>query len=87
MVAKSRGKCLDQTKQTMQVDDAQIYASSKLPLPVEDLKAIAKDLGCCQNEVEGKKVGKKVNINRSATESSVEITRYYRGQNRALGGE
>ena len=43
----------------MQVDDAQIYASSKLPLPVEDLKAIAKDLGCCQNEVEGKKVGKK----------------------------
>ena len=28
-------------------------------LGVEDLKAIAKDLGCCQNEVEGKKVGKK----------------------------
>ena len=28
-------------------------------LGVEDLKAIAKDLGCSQNEVEGKKVGKK----------------------------
>ena len=55
-------------------------------LGVEDLKVIAKDLGCSQNEVEGKKIGKrKGNINRTATERSVEITRYYRGQNRALG--
>ena len=28
-------------------------------LGVEDLKVIAKDLGCSQSEVEGKKVGKK----------------------------
>ena len=56
-------------------------------LGVEDLKVIAKDLGCSQNEVEGKKIGKrKGNINRTATERSVEITRYYRGQNRALEG-
>ena len=55
-------------------------------LGVEDLKVIAKDLGCSQSEVEGKKVEKKGNINRTATERSVEITRYYRGQNRALEG-
>ena len=56
-------------------------------LGVEDLKVIAKDLGCSQSEVEGKKVGKKMgNINRTATERSVEITRYYQGQNRALEG-
>ena len=56
-------------------------------LGVEDLKVIAKDLGCSQNEVEGKKIGKrKGNINRTATERSVEITRYYLGQNRALEG-
>ena len=55
-------------------------------LGVEDLKGTAKDLGCSQSEVEGKKVGKKGNINRTATERSVEIPRYYRGQNRALGG-
>ena len=52
-------------------------------LGVEDLKVIAKDLGCSQSEVEGKKKG---NINRTATERSVEITRYYWGQNRALEG-
>ena len=51
-------------------------------LGVEDLK----DLGCSQSEVEGEKVGKTGDINRTATERSVEITRYYRGQNRALGG-
>ena len=56
-------------------------------LGVEDLKVIAKDLGCSQNEVEGKKIGKrKGNINRTATGRSVEITRYYLGQNRALEG-
>ena len=55
-------------------------------LGVEDLKVIAKDLGCSQSEVEGKRSKKKGNINRTATERSVEITRYYRGQNRALEG-
>ena len=44
-------------------------------LGVEDLKGIAKELGCSHSEVEGKKVGKTGDIKRTATERSVEITR------------